>query len=161
MTPEELRRQILVEAEALETAQMLAERDEKRRLAEVETKLSECKGAVEGSLSELHRRLESVEEVQQLIHAIYESTNATKSELSNLMLGFSTFAAKQASIEKGFPDGDPDGHRRHHEALIRKAIARAAFWEKLLAELSKWGIIGVIGFVGTAIWIAIKNEAHK
>jgi hypothetical protein len=161
MNAEELRVQLMKEACELEDAEFAAQQSAKKRLSEVETKLGECKSAVEGSLSEVKRRLESVEEVQQLIHAIYESTNHTKSELSNLMLSFSAFASKQAAIEKGFPDGDPDGHRRHHEALIRKAIARAVFWEKLLAELSKWGILGVIGFIGTAVWIAIKNEAHK
>ena len=161
MTPEELRAQILKEAEEIEAMERRVEIESKQRMADVESKLSECKSKVEGSLSELHRRLETVEEVQQLIHAIYESTNATKSELSNLTISFSTYASKQDKIARGFPGDDPDGHRLHHEVLIRKATARAIFWEKMLAELGKWGILGVLGFIGTAVWIAIKAEAHK
>ena len=51
-----------------------------------------------------------------------------------------------------FPDGDPDGHRRHHEAIIVAAEERAAFWKKMREEIGKWGILGVMGFIVIATW---------
>jgi len=50
-------------------------------------------------------------------------------------------------IVRGFPkdqegDPDPDGHRRYHEAVISRMEKRAAFYEKMLTELTKYGLLG-------------------
>lgn len=51
-----------------------------------------------------------------------------------------------------FPEGDPEGHRRHHEAVIRKAEKSAEFWETMAKEVSKWGLIGFLGWIGIALY---------
>lgn len=52
-----------------------------------------------------------------------------------------------------FPAGDSVGHRRIHEADIKRVEARAQFWVTLKTDIAKWGLIGVIGFLLTWGWI--------
>lgn len=61
-------------------------------------------------------------------------------------------------LTKGFPNGDPDGHRLYHEATIKRIEARARFYEDLRAELAKKGIWALIVLVGTAIWFFAKSK---
>ena len=62
----------------------------------------------------------------------------------------------QGAIEKlvseAFPDSDPELHRRIHEADLKKAEARAEFWQKLLLELCKYGLLGFVGWAAIALW---------
>lgn len=60
--------------------------------------------------------------------------------------------ARIAAIAAGFPDSDPVGHRRYHEAEIRRAEERAQFWGKLRLELTKWGLLGFLGWVAVTLW---------
>ncbi len=60
--------------------------------------------------------------------------------------------ARIAAIAAGFPDGDPDGHRRYHEAEIKRIERRADFWQKMRLELAKWGLIGFLGWAAVALW---------
>lgn len=64
-------------------------------------------------------------------------------------------------MSDAFPEGDPKGHRRHHEAVIAKAEARAAFWKKLLEEISKYGLIGFLGWLVTLAWSGFVQGPHK
>ncbi|AQG98596.1 hypothetical protein A9R05_06920 [Burkholderia sp. KK1] len=61
-------------------------------------------------------------------------------------------------LAKGFPDSDPDGHRRAHEALIRKAEERAKFYEDLRGELAKKGVWAVLVLIGIALWQYFKTK---
>ena len=71
----------------------------------------------------------------------------------------------EKSVEKvyvsAFPDGDPTGHRKHHELVIQREEERIAFWHEMRMAAAKWAGLGILGFLGTAVWIAIKTEAHK
>jgi hypothetical protein len=58
-------------------------------------------------------------------------------------------------VTAGFPGGDPEGHRRYHDAVIKKAESRAAFFEKLHYELAKYGLIGFCGWLFYAAWTAL------
>lgn len=60
--------------------------------------------------------------------------------------------ARIAAIEAGFPDGDPDGHRRYHEAEIKRIEARAEFRSKLRLSVTQWGLVGFIGWVLVSLW---------
>ncbi len=60
--------------------------------------------------------------------------------------------ARIAAIAAGFPDGDPDGHRRYHEAEIKRIERRADFWQKMRLELAKWGLIGFLGWAAVSLW---------
>ena len=64
-------------------------------------------------------------------------------------------------IAAAFPAGDPDGHRKHHEIVIKQAEKRAAFWAKMLEELTKWGLVGFAGWAVYALWEAFLKGPHK
>ena len=67
----------------------------------------------------------------------------------------SDIAKEVASLmAAAFPEGDPDGHRRHHELVIAKEEARAAFWQKMLFEISRFGLIGLFGWFCLVAWKA-------
>lgn len=50
-------------------------------------------------------------------------------------------------LKDAFPDGDPDGHRRYHEASIKKAEEQAEFWTKMKVELAKYGLVLFLGWI--------------
>lgn len=67
----------------------------------------------------------------------------------------SDIAKEVASLmSAAFPEGDPDGHRKHHELVIAREEARTAFWQKMLFEISRFGLIGLLGWVCVVAWKA-------
>ncbi len=69
--------------------------------------------------------------------------------------------AVAALMIKSFPEGDADGHRKAHEAQMRAIEARAEFWKKMLFEVSKYGAIGVIGWLCMKLWVAFLSGPTK
>jgi hypothetical protein len=69
--------------------------------------------------------------------------------------------AMQEVMTNSFPDGDPDGHRRAHEAWIRKEEDKAKFWHEMVVAGAKWLGLGVLGFLATAAWTAFLQGPHK
>lgn len=61
-------------------------------------------------------------------------------------------------LTKGFPNGDPDGHRLYHEAAIKRIEARTRFYEALRAELAKQGLWSLIVFMGGALIYYLKSK---
>lgn len=64
-------------------------------------------------------------------------------------------------MSQAFPEGDPDGHRRHHLLVIAREEAKVKFWNEMVTAGAKWAGLGVLGFLATAVWFAIKAEVHK
>ena len=62
---------------------------------------------------------------------------------------------------KAFPEGDADGHRKAHEAQMIAIEARAEFWKKMLFEVGKYGIVGVIGWLVVKVWVAFLAGPNK
>lgn len=69
--------------------------------------------------------------------------------------------AVAALMVKSFPEGDADGHRKAHEAQMRAIEARAEFWKKMLFEVSKYGALGVLGWLCVKIWVAFLQGPTK
>ena len=63
-------------------------------------------------------------------------------------------AQLESLIGKAFPNGDADGHREAHEAQMTAIRDRAAFWKAMLLEVSKWGVLGVLGWMAYHLWAA-------
>lgn len=61
-------------------------------------------------------------------------------------------AMLQEALHASFPEGDADGHRRHHEALIRKAEENAKFWHEMRVAVGKWAGLGLLTFLAAAAW---------
>jgi len=55
-------------------------------------------------------------------------------------------------ISSAFPNNDPVLHRLTHEAEIQRLKSRSEFWGKLLFELSKYGLIGFVGWLVVSLW---------
>lgn len=53
---------------------------------------------------------------------------------------------------KGFPNDDPKSHREYHELRIEQTRNKAEFWSKMTFELSKWGLVGFIGWALVSLW---------
>lgn len=60
-----------------------------------------------------------------------------------------------------FPEGDPDGHRKHHEADIKAAEEKAEFWKKMRYELMQKGLIVFVPWAIYALWGAFLTGPHK
>lgn len=59
-------------------------------------------------------------------------------------------------LRKAFPDGDPDGHRRYHEAIIKSIEDKGAFYRTLRDELAKKGLWALVIVMGLALWQYFK-----
>ena len=55
-------------------------------------------------------------------------------------------------LRHAFPADDPVRHRAYHDEVINIARARKEFWQKLLFELAKWGLLGFLGWMLIAGW---------
>lgn len=68
-------------------------------------------------------------------------------------------------LAEAFPAGDHESHRKYHERLIKADEERIAFWKKMREELTKWGLIGFIGwflaFAGHAFWLEILHQVAR
>lgn len=64
---------------------------------------------------------------------------------------------EKSVLVNAFPDNDPEGHRRAHEAWIKKAEAQAATWIKIKDSVAVWGVIGLLGFILLAVWAAVMK----
>lgn len=90
---------------------------------------------------------------QQILFDLIQQQNAKIDKLTEFVRSSTSNQAQRLeSLASGFPSGDPAGHRRYHEAEIKRIERRAEFWSKLLLELSKWGLAGFLGWVAVTLW---------
>lgn len=66
-----------------------------------------------------------------------------------------------ADISRGFPDSDPDSHRRYHESVIEWRELRNKMVREALIKAAQVGGLGAIGWVAYALWTALKMEVLK
>lgn len=64
-------------------------------------------------------------------------------------------------MKNAFPEGDPDGHRKHHEAIIKAAEEKAEFWKKMRLAISQWGLLGFLGWAAYSLWLALLHGPTK
>lgn len=91
------------------------------------------------------------EEEKALIKNLTDQVAAMRDELADN-------TRKTDQILKGFPQGDPDGHRRYHEEVIQKMADNRKLRQELvmhLAKTSSW-----LAFVGvlTAVYHHFKSQ---
>jgi hypothetical protein len=71
----------------------------------------------------------------------------------------------EKSVERvyvsAFPDGDPAGHRRHHELVIKREEEKVIFWTTLRTKLAEWGLIAFAGWALYALWAAFLQGPKK
>jgi len=93
----------------------------------------------------------------ELLNFINHQISEMRTELSDHMRDETAELAKSVAVmmKEAFPEGDPVGHRRHHEAVIRKAEASAKFWTDMGGSVAKWGIFGFLTWLVYAAWQAL------
>lgn len=64
-------------------------------------------------------------------------------------------------LRRGFPDGDPDAHRRYHETVIEWRETRNEMVKAALTHAAKVGFLAALGWIGYAIWVVIKMEFQR
>lgn len=92
--------------------------------------------------------------VLRLITQIHESQVELDRKLSAHMTNETQELAEAITklMADAFPEGDPGGHRRHHELVMQQAEEKAEFWRSMRKEVGKWGLLGVLGFLVAAAW---------
>lgn len=90
-------------------------------------------------------------EEKDLLKKLTASVDAMRGELADN-------TRKTEDVLKGFPQGDPDGHRRYHEEVIQKMADNRKLRQELvvhLAKTSSW-----LAFVGvlTALYQHFKAQ---
>jgi hypothetical protein len=110
----------------------------------------------------IERRALDVGAILQLITDMHSDVKELDKRLLQHMDDETKTLAKEVAelMGKAFPEGDPDGHRRHHELVIAKAEKQAAFWDRMLFELCRWGLIGFVGWAVIAVWKAFLQGPH-
>lgn len=66
-----------------------------------------------------------------------------------------------SNLRDGFPDGDPDSHRRYHESVMEWRELRNKMVREALIKASQVGGLVAIGWVVYALWSAFKMEIMK
>ncbi len=84
----------------------------------------------------------------KLTHHMTEETNELAEAITKLM-------------SDAFPAGDPVGHRRHHELVIKQAEEKAEFWLKMRIALAQYGLLGFAGWVVYSLWQSFLQGPHK
>lgn len=98
-----------------------------------------------------HDRTENIS-VINLVLLVHEKIDAIDAKLAQHKLDLS--GSLTHLLADAFPGGDAAGHRRVHEADIARCEARAAFWEKMRFELTRWGLFGFLAWAGYYLWKA-------
>ncbi len=68
---------------------------------------------------------------------------------------------KQDNLLQGFPDGDTEGHRRYHEAVIEWRELRNRMVRAALEKMAATGGMAAIGWLIYALWTVLKMEAKR
>lgn len=116
------------------------------KVSRIAAEFTEFKGEVKTAIEEMRREI-------RYNHAMHEEAIARAHESADKAREEVKSAVREAMAE-AFPGGDPDGHRRHHEAVIKAAEQRAEFWQTMRKEIGKWGLISLAGFLAMAAWRA-------
>lgn len=90
----------------------------------------------------------------ELIRTVHDNQLALSAKLDKHMKEETSELADAIArlMKEAFPEGDPDGHRRHHELVIKQAEEKAEFWQKMRLELAKWGLLGFLGWALLQLW---------
>ncbi len=100
-------------------------------------------------MDERHKRAEDQkhEENKRQIESILATQRQVKAELEG--------------IARGFPDGDPESHRRYHEQIMEWHELRNKMVREALVNAAKAGGIAGLAWIAYAVWTAFKMEIMR
>jgi hypothetical protein len=96
----------------------------------------------------------------ELVKQIHESQKALEAKVTTHMTDETNALAIAITklMKDAFPEGDPDGHRRHHELVIQREEEKAKFWQEMRIAAGKWAGIGVLGFLAMLVWTGAHTK---
>ena len=86
------------------------------------------------------------------------SSSERHDQLSAKIIG--TDALTKALYD-AFPNADLHGHHDYHNAVMETLKRRRDFWDKILGEVLKYGLIGIATWVCMTLWTAFNAGPKK
>ena len=104
------------------------------------------------AVNDIERRAADKSLAQQAM--ILDITNAVKIEMQIVI---QEVLLQLHSVKSAFPkdsNGEPEyeGHKTYHEARLKEIEARTDFTRKLTFEITKWGLLGFLGWLGVQLF---------
>jgi hypothetical protein len=65
------------------------------------------------------------------------------------------------ALYDAFPNADLHGHHDYHNAVMDTLKRRKEFWDKILGEVVKYGLIGIMTWVCMTLWQAFNAGPKK
>lgn len=100
-------------------------------------------------------------DTQAIIRALRETKGDVERQIAVLITEQRKLQADVAALREGFPDGDPDSHRRYHESIIEWRELRNRMVREALIKAAQAGAVGALGWIAYAVWTAFKMEIMK
>lgn len=100
-------------------------------------------------------------DTRAILAALRERDDKQRQQIGTIRDAQRTLQQEVANIARGFPDGDPDSHRRYHESVIEWRELRNKMVRDALTHAAKVGGIGAACWVAYAVWTAFKMEVLK
>ena len=97
-----------------------------------------------------------------LVQKVHESQQELDAKLTRHMTDETDELAQAITklMKEAFPEGDPDGHRRHHELVILREEEKAKFWHEMRIAAAKWAGLGLLTFIAGAAWTKLLAGPH-
>lgn len=96
-----------------------------------------------------------------ILAALREQDDKQRQQIGTIRDAQRTLQQEVANIARGFPDGDPESHRRYHESVMEWRELRNKMVREALIKAAQVGGLGAIGWVAYALWTALKMEVLK
>lgn len=108
------------------------------------------------------RKDNPMQAVLALVQQIHASQQELDAKLTKHMTEETDELAKAIAklMSEAFPAGDPEGHRHHHELVIKQAEEKAKFWSEMRIAGAKWLGLGVLTFLAGAAWTQFLKGPH-
>ena len=100
-------------------------------------------------------------DTRAILAALRDQDDKSKQQINSILASQRKLQDEVTSISRGFPDGDPDSHRRYHESVIEWRELRNKMVREALIKAAAVGGIGGIGWIAYAVWTALKMEVMR
>lgn len=100
-------------------------------------------------------------DAQAIIEAVRETKGDVERQIAVMLRAQQQLQADVTALREGFPDGDPDSHRRYHESIIEWRELRNRMIREALVKAAQAGAVGALGWIAYAVWMAFKMEITK
>ena len=98
------------------------------------------------------------DETQAIIKAIREASSDNNRQIAATLSKLERLERDVHVIKQAFPEDDAAGHRRYHEAVIKRMEARNALILDVKHHLARTGILGAATFILWLLWRYVMDN---